>query len=96
VNSGVRANQGESSYSRQKRQENSSDRAVGPVRRCAAGPRAEARQRQEKLTEAPGLSPRAIGDLKRVATPYKDTAPLLAEPLQPCYAGYLAGRVQIS
>ena len=57
---------------------------------------AEARLRQEKLAEAPGLSPRATSDLKRVATPHKDMVRLLAEPLQPCYARYLAGRVQIS
>ena len=59
-------------------------------------PRAEARLRREKLAEAPGLSPRATSDLKRVATPHKDTVWLLAEPLQPCYAGCLGGRVQIS
>jgi hypothetical protein len=51
--------------------------------------RAEARLRRRKLAKAPGLSP-------RVATPHKDTVRLLAEPLQPCYARYLAGRVQIS
>ena len=59
-------------------------------------PRAEARLRREKLAETPDLSPRATSDLKRVATPHKDTVRLLAEPLQPCYARYLAGRVQIS
>jgi hypothetical protein len=32
--------------------------------------RAEARLRREKLAEAPGLSPRATSDLKRVATPH--------------------------
>ena len=35
--------------------------------------RAEAGLRQEKLTEAPRLSPRAISDLKRVPTRHKDT-----------------------
>jgi len=37
---------------------------------------AEARLRREKLAEAPDLSPRATSDLKRVATPHKDTARL--------------------
>jgi hypothetical protein len=49
--------------------------------------RAEAGLRREKLAGAPGLSPRATSDLKRVATPHKDRVRLLAEPLQPCYAG---------
>jgi hypothetical protein len=44
------------------------------------------------MTEPPGLSPRKTGDLKRVATPHKDTVWLLAEPHQPCYARYLAER----
>jgi len=44
--------------------------------------RAAAGMRREKLAEAPGLSPRATSDLKRVATPHKDTVWLLPEPLQ--------------
>jgi hypothetical protein len=50
-------------------------------------PRAEARLRREKLAEAPGLSPRATSDLKRVATPHKDTVRLLSEPLKPAMPG---------
>ena len=33
--------------------------------------RAAAGMRREKLAEAPGLSPQATSDLKRVATPHK-------------------------
>ena len=50
-------------------------------------PGAEARLRREKLAETPGLSPRATSDLKRVATPHKDTVWLLPEPLKPAMPG---------
>jgi hypothetical protein len=42
--------------------------------------RAEAGLRREKLAGAPGLSPRATSDLKRVATPHKDTVRLTVFP----------------
>ena len=50
-------------------------------------PGAEARLRREKLAETPELSPRATSDLKRVATPHKDTVWLLPEPLKPAMPG---------
>jgi hypothetical protein len=50
-------------------------------------PHADAGLRREKLAEAPGLSPRATSDLKRVATPHKDTVWLLPEPLKPAMPG---------
>jgi hypothetical protein len=58
--------------------------------------RAEAGLRLEKLAKTPGLSPRATQRSEPGRYPHKDTVQLLAEPLQPCYARYLAGRVQIS
>jgi hypothetical protein len=42
---------------------------------------------QEKRTEAPGLSPRATSDPKRVASPHKDTVRLLADMLEPAMPG---------
>ncbi|HEV3294394.1 MAG TPA: hypothetical protein VG123_35880 [Streptosporangiaceae bacterium] len=49
--------------------------------------RAQTGLSQEKRTEAPGHSPRATSDPKRVATPHKDTARLLADTLEPAMPG---------